>query len=120
MKKRDSVSIFILIDALGWDYIKDRSFLDDIAVTKRPVKSILGFSSGVIPSILTGKYPQEHKHWSLYFYSPKTSPFHWTKHWLWLPKSILHSRIARKIIEEISKRIMGYTGYFETYAIQVP
>jgi len=119
MKKRESVNIFMLIDALGWDYIKDRSFLDDIAVTKKPVKSILGFSSGVIPSILTGKYPQEHKHWSLYYYSPQTSPFRWTKGLLWLPKRILNSRITRKIVEEISKRIMGYSGYFETYVIPV-
>lgn len=115
----NSVNILILIDALGWSYIKDRSFLNDIAVTKRPVKSILGFSSGVIPSILTGKYPQEHKHWSLYYYSPQTSPFRWAKSLLWLPKKILNSRVSRKIIEEISKRIMGYSGYFETYLIPV-
>ncbi len=114
-----SVNIFILIDALGWDYIKNRPFLDDIAVTKRPVKSILGFSSGVIPSILTGKYPQEHKHWSLYFYSPQTSPFKWTRHWVWLPGFILRSRLFRKIVEEISKRCMGYTGYFESYLIPI-
>lgn len=95
---KNTVSIFALVDALGWDYIKDRPFLNDIAVVKRPVKSILGFSSGVIPSILTGKYPQEHKHWSLYFYSPKTSPFKWTRHIRWLPKRILNSRISRKII----------------------
>ncbi|MFA5156295.1 MAG: glycosyltransferase [Candidatus Omnitrophota bacterium] len=112
-------NIFILIDALGWEYIRDRHFLNNIAVTKMPVKSILGFSSGVIPSILTGKYPQEHKHWSLYFYSPKTSPFRWTKALLWLPDAVLNLRITRKIIEEISKHLMGYTGYFETYLIPV-
>lgn len=117
--KRSTLSIFILIDALGWEYIKDRPFLDDIAKTKMSVKSILGFSSGVIPSILTGKYPQEHKHWSLYYYSPKTSPFRWTKYLCWLPKKIINSRISRKIIEEITKRLMGYTGYFETYLIPV-
>lgn len=113
------INIFILIDALGWNYIKDRQFLNDITTTKIPIKSILGFSSGVIPSILTGKYPQEHKHWSLYYYSPKTSPFRWSKALLWLPDSILNTRLTRKIIEEISKRIMGYTGYFETYLIPI-
>ena len=117
--KNKTISIFILIDALGWSYIKDRPFLADIVGIKRPVKSILGFSSGVIPSILTGKYPHEHKHWSLYYYSPKTSPFRWTKALLWLPEAILHSRITRKLIEEISKRLMGYTGYFETYLIPI-
>lgn len=118
-KVREMINIFVLIDALGWSYIKNRPFLNDIATTKMPVKSILGFSSGVIPSILTGKYPQEHKHWSLYYYSPKTSPFRWAKALLWLPDNILNSRITRKIIEEISKRLMGYTGYFETYLIPI-
>ncbi|MFA5090332.1 MAG: glycosyltransferase [Candidatus Omnitrophota bacterium] len=119
MNKNHSISICILIDALGWNYIKNRPFLNDIALTKRPVKSILGFSSGVIPSILTGEYPQEHKHWSLYFYSLYTSPFRWVKSYLWLPKKILHSRFARKIIEEISKRMTGYSGYFETYVVPI-
>jgi len=118
-QRKNAASIFILIDALGWNYIKNRPFLDDIAVTKMSVKSILGFSSGVIPSILTGKYPQEHKHWSLYFYSPETSPFRWTKVINWLPKRFLNSRVMRKVVEEISKRVMGYTGYFETYLIPV-
>ncbi len=117
MNKR--IDIFILIDALGWEFIKDRPFLDDIAVTKQQVKSILGFSSGVIPSILTGQYPQKHNHWSLFYYSPETSPFRWTKFLHWLPRPVLRSRITRKIIEEISRRLMGYTGYFETYLIPV-
>jgi hypothetical protein len=118
-QKQKSVSIFMLIDALGWDYIKDRDFLPEIAQTKRPVKSTLGFSSGVIPSILTGKMPQAHKHWSLYFYSPQASPFKWTQMLHWLPKRILNSRLSREIVEQISKRVMGYTGYFETYLIPV-
>lgn len=119
MKKRGSVNIFILIDALGWEYIKERPFLDDIAPFKRSVKSVLGFSSGVIPSLLTGKLPNEHKHWSLYFKSPDTSPFWWVRIPLWLPKKALNSRIIRKLVEEMSKRGMGYTGYFETYLIPI-
>jgi len=113
------VSIFMLIDALGWDYIKDRSFLDDIAETKKPIKSILGFSSGVIPSILTGKYPPEHKHWFLYFYSPDKNCFRWIRCFNWLPPKLLNNRYVRHMIEEISKRLMGYTGYFETYLIPI-
>lgn len=109
----------MLIDALGWDYIKDRPFLNDIAKTKRPVKSILGFSSGVIPSILTGKYPPEHKHWFLYFYSPKKNCFRWIRLFNWLPSWLIENRYVRHIVEAISKRLMGYTGYFETYLIPI-
>ena len=55
------VNIFILVDALGWNYIKDRKFLNDICTYRQKVKSILGYSCGVIPSILKGRLPSEHK-----------------------------------------------------------
>mgnify|MGYP000380341526 CR=1 FL=1 len=114
---KERLNIFILIDALGWELAKDSGFLQQICPVRMPVKSILGFSSGVIPSILTGRYPKEHKHWSLYYYSPATSPFSWTPSLSWLPAGILRSRLYRKLVEERSKRLMGYSGYFETYLI---
>lgn len=117
MKKH--VSIYILIDALGWNYIKDRPFLDNIAKTRQKVKSVFGYSSGVIPSILTGEYPVLHKHWSLFFYSPLSSPFRWQKNFSFVPNRWLNTRAGRKIVEEISKKLMGYKGYFETYLIPV-
>ena len=116
MKK---VSIFILIDALGWTYIKNRPFLNNIAKTKRPVKSLFGYSSAILPSILTGKYPDEHKHWSLFYHNPEDSLFKWVKTISWFPKRWLNSRLGRKIVEVISQKKAGYTGYFETYLIPV-
>lgn len=116
---KNTVTIFMLIDALGWDYIKGRDFVNDICPNRRPVKSLLGFSSGVIPSILTGRYPPQHKHWFLYYYSPDRNCFRWTRAITWLPKPMLNNRYTRKIVEEISKRLMGYTGYFETYLIPI-
>ncbi|MBI4652298.1 alkaline phosphatase family protein [Candidatus Desantisbacteria bacterium] len=117
MKKH--VSIYILIDALGWNYIKARPFLDNIAKTRQKVKSVFGYSSGVIPSIVTGKYPFLHKHWSLFFYSPLNSPFRWQKKFSFIPNRWFNTRAGRKIVEEISKKLMGYKGYFETYLIPV-
>jgi len=113
------VNIFILIDALGWNYIKDRPFLNDICSYRQKVKTILGYSCGVIPCILTGKSPVEHKKFSLFYYNSKTSPFGWTKCFLWLPDKILESRLSRKIVEVISKYIYRYKGYFETYVVPV-
>lgn len=115
--KGKKVSIFILIDALGWEYIKDRQFLDGIMTTRRKVKSLLGYSSAVIPSILSGKYPQEHGHWSLFYYSPETSPFRWTKSLSLLPKYFLPNRVLRRAIKVISKQISGYKGYFVIYSL---
>ncbi|MBW2045128.1 MAG: glycosyltransferase [Deltaproteobacteria bacterium] len=116
---KDAVSIFILLDALGWNYIKDRPFLNDICSYRQKVKTILGYSCGVIPSILTGKLPSEHRKFSLFYYSPDSSPFRWTKYFLWLPDKILESRVSRKIVEIISKNIYRYKGYFETYIVPI-
>lgn len=118
-KNMDKINIFILIDALGWNYIKNRQFLDDIAVLKWSVKSILGYSCGIIPSIFTGKFPSQHRKFTLFYYSPQTSPFRWIKYFLWFPDGILESRLFRKMAEIISKNIYGYKGYFETYLVPV-
>ena len=115
-KRKKSISIFILMDALGWTYVKDSDFLKGEAEVKMPVKSILGFSSAAIPSILTGKMPDEHGLWSLFLRNEEGSPFAWSRSAGTLLR-LMPERVARKAVEEVSKRYHGYTGYFETYLI---
>ena len=110
------LEIFILIDALGWEYIKDRQFLPNILKHRQKVTSLLGFSSACIPSILSGKYPDEHGQWNLFYYSPSTSPFGWTKNVPLVNHNFIQ-RIYRKIYEEVSKRRIKSDGYFETYIV---
>ena len=50
-------SIFVLMDALGWEWIKEHPFLKEVAPYRRPLDSVLGFSTAAIPSILTGRFP---------------------------------------------------------------
>ncbi|MBU1568069.1 MAG: alkaline phosphatase family protein [Proteobacteria bacterium] len=114
MKKREIV-IFFLVDAMGWEWIKNRPFLDDCVVYKQPVKTIFGFSSAAIPSILTGKYPDEHGRWNLLFYSPEASPFRWTRFLHFLPNFLLENRVTRKLITIITKRMVKADGYFTGY-----
>ena len=115
MSKNNKVSIFILIDALGWDYIKNKSFLDDVAETRTNLKTILGYSSAAVPSILSGKYPNEHGHWSYFYYSPETSPFKWMKPISRLPEVI--SERLRTYIKKKTVKKSGYNGYFQIYAV---
>ncbi len=115
-KNKKRISIFILMDALGWTYVKDSDFLKNEAEVKMPVKSILGFSSAAIPTILTGKMPDEHGFWSLFLRNEESSPFAWSRSAGTLLK-LIPRRAARKAVEEVSKRYHGYTGYFETYLI---
>ncbi|MBN2654303.1 MAG: alkaline phosphatase family protein [Nitrospirae bacterium] len=114
MNRREIV-IFILIDAMGWEWLKNRQFVDDVLVHKQPVKTILGFSSAAIPSILTGKFPEEHGRWNLLYYNSLTSPFRWTRWLHFLPNFLLENRVSRKLITVITKKLVKAEGYFSGY-----
>lgn len=45
------------------------------------VVSLLGYSSGIHPTIWTGKYQEEHGLFTTFYYDPRNSPFRWTR-WL--------------------------------------
>jgi hypothetical protein len=116
----EPLSIYVLVDALGWELIKDRPFLDDIVTDKRWLTTILGYSSGAIPSILCGKPPSEHGHWNLFYLSPATSPFRWTRPLGRLPAPLRENRVARRALKGVARRVSGYTGYFSIHAYPVP
>lgn len=115
MAQRDGVSVNVLVDGLGWEILRDRTFLDDLLSDRHRVQTILGYSSGAIPSLLTGQYPNGHGHWNLFYRSPETSPFRWTAPLLRLPRRLLENRVARRLVREVSQRLAGYSGYFAIY-----
>lgn len=116
---REPLSIYVLVDALGWELIRNRPFLDNIAVDRRWLVTILGYSSGAIPSILTGRHPSQHGHWNLFYRSPDRSPFAWTRPLGRLPRPLVENRVARKLVSHLSRRVSGYRGYFSIYAYPV-
>lgn len=110
---RDSLHVFVLIDALGWEIIKNRPFLNAELPYRTPLKTVLGFSSGAIPTILTGLSPAQTGHWNLLYYDPEGSPFWWLRWFSFLPKGIFDSRVCRKLIKEAGRRLMGMGPLFE-------
>jgi hypothetical protein len=48
------LSIYVLIDALGWEIVRDRPFLDDLLAERRWLATILGYSSGRSPRCCRG------------------------------------------------------------------
>ena len=113
------IAVFTLIDALGWTYIKDRPLLPDILTYRREVRTVLGFSSGAIPTLLSGKLPRESGHWNLFYYDPARSPFRWVRWFRFLPSSILNHRVVRRGIRFISQRMSRFGGYFQLYGVPV-
>ena len=105
--------VFVLIDALGWEIIKDRPFLNDELPFRRPLETVLGYSSGAIPTILTGLQPAQTGHWNLYYYDPQGSPFRWLRWFSFLPERLLDNRVSRKAIKEVGRRVLGMGPLFE-------
>ncbi|HXM97462.1 MAG TPA: alkaline phosphatase family protein [Candidatus Dormibacteraeota bacterium] len=107
------LAVFVLIDALGWRYLEDREFLNDILPYRVPLQTVLGFSSGAIPTILTGKPPAVTGHWNLFYYDPKGSPFRWLRFAGFLPDALLDNRVTRKLLKELGRRVLGMGPLFE-------
>src|SRR5258705_531024 len=97
---------------LAWEIIKDRPFLNDELRFRTPLKTVLGYSSGAIPTILTGLAPAETGHWNQFFYDPKRSPFRRLRWLSNLPDRLLDNRVSRKLITEFGRRILGMGPLF--------
>jgi hypothetical protein len=113
----NQLNLFVLIDALGWTYLQQHDFLCDILPYRCPLRTILGYSSGAIPSILTGVTPAEHGRWNLFYYDPEGSPFRWLRPFRRLPRGFLDNRYSRRLIKELGRRVLGLGPLFECYVI---
>lgn len=110
-----SLSMMVFIDALGWEVLKDRNFLESELPYRRKLRSVFGFSSACVPSILTGRTPREHKHWSYFYYSPKTSPFKLLRLLDWMPHKLTDRGRVRHLLSKLIGKLYGFTGYFQIY-----
>ena len=113
MARRYRLQLFVLIDALGWRVIDGRNFLSDLLPHRNPLRTVFGYSSAAIPTILTGLPPARNGHWNLFYYDPEGSPFRWLRHFSFLPDSVLDNRVTRKLLKEIGRRVLGLGPLFE-------
>lgn len=111
MPNARELTVFVLIDALGWPYAQ--GFLQDLLPVRKPLRTVLGFSSGAIPTLLTGLAPARTGHWNLLYYNPEGSPFRWLRRLAFLPDGILDHRITRKLLKETGRRLLGLGPLFE-------
>ena len=107
------VNVFVLIDALGWELVANRPFLARYLPHQQEVRTLLGYSSGIIPSILTGQTPAENGVWNLVYYDPAHSPFRHMKHFGTLPGRMLNNRYGRRALTELGRRVLGLGHNFD-------
>ncbi len=109
--------LFIFIDACGWEIVKDDPFLQSIAPLRKRLRSVFGYSSACVPSILSGRWPSEHRNWCYFVYDPANSPFRFLRHLIWLPSAGTSRRFFRRLLSRFIKARLKFCGYFDLYNI---
>jgi hypothetical protein len=109
--------LFVFIDACGWELIKNDPFLRQLAPHRQRLTSVLGYSSACVPSILSGRWPSEHRNWSYFVYDPQRSPFKSLRWLRWLPETLTSRRRFRRWLSRFVKRQMNFRGYFDLYNV---
>lgn len=109
------ITLCVFIDAFGWELARRHPFLDDILTHRAPLQTVFGYSSTCDPTILTGKLPREHGHFTFFTYGPDQSPFTHYRYFQFLPASLMERGRVRAKLSQIMKRMHGITGYFQLY-----
>jgi len=112
---KNVLPLFIFIDALGWEIIRDEPFAGFCARNRRRLTSVFGYSSACVPSIVSGKWPSEHHNWCYFVHDPQRSPFRSLRHLRWLPKALTSRRRVRRQLSKVVKNQMNFRGYFDLY-----
>jgi hypothetical protein len=109
--------LFIFVDACGWEIIKDDPFACEFAPVRKRLNSVFGYSSTCVPSILSGRWPDEHRNWCYFVYDPRNSPFKSLRWLRWLPEKVTSRRIFRRWLSKFVKVQLSFRGYFDLYNI---
>lgn len=114
---KNVLPLFIFIDALGWEIVRDEPFAGFCAPSRRRLTSVFGYSSACVPAILSGKWPAENGNWCYFVYDPPRSPFRALRPLRWLPRTLTSRRRVRRQLSKLVKARMGFRGYFDLYNI---
>lgn len=109
--------LFIMIDACGWEILRKHPFAHDIAPTRKRLDSVFGYSSACVPSILSGRWPEEHRNWCFFVHDPVHSPFACLRPLRWLPTALTSRRRFRRLLTRLLKVRLNFRGYFDLYNI---
>lgn len=118
MSKWDKISLFVFIDALGWEILQRHpEFLNGLVSQRRRLNTIFGYSSACDPSIISGLFPDQHLQWSSFFYSPGNCPYPWVRYLRFVPRVITDYHRVRNRLSRAIKKLHGFTGYFQIYNV---
>lgn len=108
------VMVVVLVDALGWTLAGPDPEFAPRLTERRPLATILGFSSGALPTAFTGRLPREHGRWLMYRRAGGDGVFHGFGPLRWLPPRLRRSwRLGRWLTARVARRVRGYFDLYE-------
>lgn len=114
MRRRMAV---LLVDALGWELAGSTPGFAAALPHRRRLETILGFSSGALPTLFTGRLPSEHGRWLMYRRAAGHGTLFRGFHWLGLlPPRLRRSWKLTVLLTRLVAR-RGVRGYFSLYQI---
>ncbi len=110
------VMVVVLVDALGWTLAgHDPAFAPRLS-ERRALATVLGFSSGALPTAFTGRPPREHGRWLMYRRAAADSVFRGFEWLRLLPARLRRSwRLTQWLTGLVARR--GVRGYFNLYDV---
>jgi hypothetical protein len=63
--------ILYFADGFAWQYVEQRTFMPEFWDKRRPLRTLLGYSSTIMPAIVTGSPPRETGIWTEYYLDPQ-------------------------------------------------
>ena len=113
--------VVLLVDALGWELGHTCSPLLAALPQRRRLDTVLGFSSGALPTLFTGRPPAEHGRWLMYRRAGTAgaSAFAGFGALRVLPRRLRRSwKLTRALERLVAMR--GVRGYFRLYQVPRP
>jgi type I phosphodiesterase/nucleotide pyrophosphatase len=110
------VIVVVLVDALGWTLAGRDPAFAPLLRERRPLATVLGFSSGALPTAFTGRTASEHGRWLMYQRARGRGVFSGFGALRWLPRRVRESaRLTRLLDRIVAGR--GVRGYFNLYEV---
>ncbi|HEX7877893.1 MAG TPA: alkaline phosphatase family protein [Candidatus Eisenbacteria bacterium] len=116
---RPDTLVVLVIDALGAELAETSGFLAARLPHRQRLRTILGYSSAAIPSLLTGNTPKEHGHWFLYLRAGvgRPSPFRGASFLSKMPARLANRWSVRRRLASWWRRRADIRGYFGLYEV---
>ena len=111
--------VVILVDALGWELANATPGFAAALAHRRRLETVLGFSSGALPTLFTGRMPGEHGRFLMYRRRSGGSPFRGFAALAALPHRVRESGTLTRALTRLVRR-RGVRGYFNLYEVPRP